>query len=299
MLEHSFGGTWTEAKLAALRDYLTAYRSVFAKNDYFTTWYVDAFAGTGSRSIEKSKYGLFDIDDSQSESDEESQSDSDAFAYLDGSAKIALGLTSPFHRYLFIEKSKARVDELKSTIDSNFPILASRCDFEQSDANAALSAWCAKRDWKKERAIVFLDPYGMQVNWDTVSTLGRTKAVDLWYLFPLGVVRMLTKDGKIEQSWQDRLDKLFGTSDWRERFYKTKTETNLFGEQDVTNRNATVKTVQSYIEERLKTAFTAVAPSLVLKNSKASPMFALCFAAGNERGAPIALRIAKSILKEN
>jgi len=298
MLEHSFGGTWTEAKLAALRDYLTAYRSVFAKNNYFTTWYVDAFAGTGSRSIEKGKYNLFDIDDSQADSNGESQSDSDAFAYLDGSAKIAIGMQSPFDRYLFIEKSKARVDELKSTIDSQYPNLSARCEFEQSDANVALSAWCAKRNWKKERAVVFLDPYGMQVEWNTVSLLGSTKAVDLWYLFPLGVVRMLTKDGKIEQSWQDRLDTLFGAQDWRDHFYKTRTVSNLFGEQDVTNRDATVKNVQSFIEERLKTAFTAVAPSMVLKNSKLSPMFALCFAAGNERGAPIALRIAKSILKE-
>jgi len=53
MTDHSFGGDWTEDKLARLRKYLTAHRTIFTRNErarYFTTWYVDAFAGTGSRS---------------------------------------------------------------------------------------------------------------------------------------------------------------------------------------------------------------------------------------------------------
>jgi three-Cys-motif partner protein len=293
MVEHVFGGDWTEVKLAALRDYLNAYRAVFtgnAKARFFKTWYVDAFAGTGSRSTGDAKNALLESEDPQIDPDES--------AYLDGSAKIALGLSSPFDRYFFIEKSKARFDELKSTIASEYRLLASRCEVKQDDANSALSAWCADRDWKKERAVVFLDPYGMQVDWQTVSLLGRTKSVDLWYLFPLGVVRMLTRDGNIEESWQKRLDILFGTAEWRDHFYKTEKVQSLFGSEDVVRRDATVMNVQRFIEGRLKTAFAAVAPSLVLKNSKSSPLFALCFAAANERGAPTALKIAKSILKE-
>jgi len=46
MVEHSFGGPWTERKLKCLRDYLCAYRAIFTGNEkarYFRTWYVDAF----------------------------------------------------------------------------------------------------------------------------------------------------------------------------------------------------------------------------------------------------------------
>ena len=53
MVEHIFGGSWTEIKLARLAKYLTAYRTIFTGNEkarHFKTWYVDAFAGTGSRS---------------------------------------------------------------------------------------------------------------------------------------------------------------------------------------------------------------------------------------------------------
>jgi three-Cys-motif partner protein len=294
MIEHVFGGDWTEEKLRRLHEYLAAYRAIFSgsqKASFFKTWYVDAFAGTGTRSSGQPQHLPLDPD--------EAQSDADASRYRDGSAKIALGLDSPFDRYLFIEKSKARAEELKTMIAEKYPSLMSRCEIRQTDANAALSSWCKARNWKKERAVVFLDPYGMQVEWNTVDVLGATKAVDLWYLFPLGVARMLTKDGVIEKSWQDRLDILFGTGNWREYFYKTTTERGLFGDFDRVTRDATVRNILDYIEGRLKTSFTAVAPSLVLKNSKSSPLFALCFAVGNQRGAPIAIRIAKSILKDD
>ena len=49
MIEHVFGGDWTEDKLRRLREYLIAYRHIFTGNPraaYFKTWYVDAFAGT-------------------------------------------------------------------------------------------------------------------------------------------------------------------------------------------------------------------------------------------------------------
>jgi hypothetical protein len=59
-----------------------------------------------------------------------------------------------------------------------------------------------------------------------------------------------------------------------------------------------VKNVQKYIEDRLKTAFVEVAPSLVLRNSQSFPQFALCFAASNEKGAKPALKIATHLLKE-
>ena len=52
MAEQKFGGDWTEIKLQRLEQYLKVYRTIFTGNArarYFTTWYVDAFAGTGSR----------------------------------------------------------------------------------------------------------------------------------------------------------------------------------------------------------------------------------------------------------
>lgn len=294
MIEHTFGGDWTEVKLTRLAKYLAAYRTIFTGNErarHFSTWYVDAFAGTGSRSTaELPESGLV--------LSEEVYQDAETSRYRDGSARIALGLQSPFDKYLFIEKSKSRVGELQAVIKQDFPTLIPRCDLRKDDANTVLCAWCQKRDWKKERAVVFLDPYGMQVEWSTIVALGATKAVDLWYLFPLGVARLLTRDGNIDEAWQKRLDQLFGTTEWRSRFYQIRTTPSLFGDREEIERNATVENIQGFIQERLATCFAKVADGLVLRNSKSSPLYSLCFAAANERGAATALKIAQSILND-
>ncbi len=290
MHEQAFGGDWTEKKLDCLRNYLRAYRNVLKGKTFLRTWYVDAFAGTGSRVTALPRTESIFVD--------ETYSDSQAAAYQDGSAKIALGLEDPFDHYLFIEKSRSKAQKLESVIESQFPRLRSRCQVKQADANSALREWCACRDWKKERAVVFLDPFGMQVDWDTVQMLGQTQAVDLWYLFPLGIAtRLLAKDGQIPDGWKLGLDRLFGSQEWHDRFYRTRVINGLFGDTEEVQRDATVSNITGYIETQLKTCFSKTAPSLVLKNSNNSPLFALCFAVANERGADIAVRIAKHILK--
>jgi hypothetical protein len=50
--------------------------------------------------------------------------------------------------------------------------------------------------------------------------------------------------------------------------------------------------------ERLKTIFAGVAKNpLALYNSANTPLYLLCFSAGNEQGAKTAVKIAQDILK--
>ena len=298
MGEHAFGGDWTDVKLAMLEKYLRAYRTIFSGNErarHFRTWYVDAFAGTGSRvnagASDASGEGLFAYDVYE---------DADTKNFRDGSARIALGLEDPFHHYLFIDKSRDRINELRRVIRDEHATLVSRCEVECGDANDVLKKWCQKRDWRNERAVVFLDPYGMQVEWTTVTALAATKAVDLWYLFPLGVgvARLLKRDGRLDESWQKRLDSVWGTPDWRARFYETQTTATLFGRKESVERTASVAKIQAFINERLASCFAGVAKGLVLRNSKSSPLYSLCFAASNERGANTAIKIADEILAD-
>lgn len=54
-----------------------------------------------------------------------------------------------------------------------------------------------------------------------------------------------------------------------------------------------------YFNERLKTVFARVVEQPgILRNSANSPLYLFCFAAGNPRGAPIAVRIAEHLLRE-
>jgi DNA invertase Pin-like site-specific DNA recombinase len=64
-------------------------------------------------------------------------------------------------------------------------------------------------------------------------------------------------------------------------------------------RNVSDAAVGDFIRERLATCFDMkVAKTLILRNSKSSPLYYLCFAASNERGAGPALKIANSILDD-
>lgn len=55
--------------------------------------------------------------------------------------------------------------------------------------------------------------------------------------------------------------------------------------------------IGKFFIERLETVFTKVAQNpLLLYNSKNVPIYLLCFAAGNPRGAPTAVKIAQDIL---
>ena len=285
----SWGGDWTSDKLERLRKYLHEYTKIMNKQP-FQYFYVDAFAGTGYRALKKEEnfekgYLLdFDLED--------------AHEFLDGSVRIALQIKPQFKRYIFIEKDINRYHELEKIKDV-FPHLKERINIENSEANRYLQDFCGKTNWYKTRAVLFLDPYGMEVSWDTIKSIANTKSIDVWILFPLGVAvnRLLRKDGNIDKVWRNKLDIFFGTSDWYDAFYRCEEEDTLFGVESRTKKVANFPAIEKYFINRLKSLFPSVAENpLVLYNSKKNPLYLLCFAASNEKGAQIAKRIAQHIL---
>ena len=169
------------------------------------------------------------------------------------------------------------------------------------DANSAIQNACS-RSWKKSsiRGVMFLDPFGMNVSWETIEAIAKTEAIDMWYLFPLGVGvnRLLKKDGNISPAWKKKLDDIFGSPEWENLFYKKEVVMNLFGEEEVTTKTSDFKQIADFFVKRMETIFAGVIKKpLPLCNSKNNPLYLLCFACGNKRGAGIALNIAGNILK--
>jgi three-Cys-motif partner protein len=305
---HTFGGLWTERKLAALEGYLTAYKHIFDKGRWaskYKTIYVDGFAGTGERT---------EADHPEPNRSVDLNNQSDLFApepggpenrqqrgAKRGSARVALELASPFDQYLFVEANVTRASQLKDLIQrEEYRALDAR--IEVGDANEVISTWCSATDWHRSRAVVFLDPYGMSVEWSTIERIARTSAIDLWILFPLGagINRMLTRGKKPPPSWITKIDRILGTDAWQEIFYKELVEQGLFGEE-VTRivKTATFATMTKFFLERLESVFEAVSPeAMALTNSRGNPLYMLCFAAGNKVGAPIAVKIANHLLKD-
>jgi len=293
---HRFGGDWTNTKLDVLAKYLESYTTALrdkpTKEHPFRKGYIDAFAGTGYREARR--------EDAASEPSQAllfpDLAESEPQALLDGSARRALKIEPRFDRYVFIERSPERCAALEA-LKNEFPHLAGDIQIQQGNANKKIEELCGK-DWKSHRAVLFLDPYGMQVEWKTIEAIAKTEAIDLWLLFPLGigVNRLLTKSGEIPEPWRHRLNLLLGTEDWFDEFYRMERKRTLFGEADHVVK-ATTETIGRYFNERLKSVFAAVADEpRVLRNSANCPLYLLCFAVGNENGARIALRIANHLL---
>jgi three-Cys-motif partner protein len=294
---HRFGGDWTQTKLDILAGYLRAYTTAL-KNQAFSKVYIDAFAGTGYRSAKTpdlrddagTTIGLFPEEEGVAEEQD---------SLVAGSAAIALGTEPSFDRYVFIEQDTKRCRHLER-LRNDFPERAAAIDIREGDANEEVRKLC-RSDWKGRRGVLFLDPYGMNVEWATLQAIAETQAIDLWLLFPLGigVNRLLTKSGEIPPEWSACLDRLFGTHDWLEAFYSRERQLGLFGESGVT-KDADFASIGRFFNERLESIFPAVAQEPgVLRNSSNNPLYLLCFAVSNPEKKAIApaLRIANHLLK--
>jgi three-Cys-motif partner protein len=290
---HRFGGPWTERKLEALHDYLVQYQLIFKRNPRarkLRTVYVDAFAGTGERDGAEREEGpgLFGYDE-------------EIRGYQEGSVRKALSIDNKFDQYIFVENKPKHAAALKKLIASEFSSLSDRCTIEQEDANTWLQRWCRTQPWSRQRAVVFLDPYGMNVDWQTMEAIARTKAIDLWVLFPfaIGANRMMPKDAPPDSAWARRLTAIFGTDEWKSRFYGKSAKRDLFGEVEGSMvKIAGMDEILEFFLERLRSVFAKIVERpLILENSKRTPMYALCFAAGNPAGARTAVRIASHLTK--
>ena len=277
------GGPWTERKLAAVRKYLQAFNTALSKRN-FTRVYADAFAGSGSRELDCVPL----LDD-----------DLDIARIAKGSARIALESKPSFHRFIFIEKTASNVASLRG-LRPEFPELD--VQIRKTDANSELvniaKAW--DQNW---RGILFLDPYGCQVEWNCLTAVAATTAIDVWLLFPLNAVRRtLPNGGAFEPGWGERLDLLFGTPAWFDRFYPKIRKDDLFGTQMPEHvRTVTLDGIEAFYRERLCELFKAGVckkppPS---RRAKSRPLFSLFFACSNPSRAArtIAHEIADHILR--
>ena len=286
--KHLFGGSWTEKKLKILKKYLDSYNTAL-KNQPFTRVYIDAFAGTGYRHQRKRQYNI------QGFFEELEENESKQF--LKGSAKLALEACPSFHRYIFIESDQNKINELEK-LQKEYPEKAKQIEIVRSDANEFIQNYCKDEDWANTRAVLFLDPFATEVEWSTIEAIAKTECIDVWILFPLMAVnRLLAKDP--QKISYDRLNRIFGTQDWFEYFYKTRTLDDIFGKSvDTIIKACDFTRIGNFYKSRLKTIFPGVAEKpKVFYNSRGIALFQLFFAAGNTKGSPIAIRIAEHLIR--
>jgi three-Cys-motif partner protein len=287
----NFGGDWTDEKLERLAKYLPAITKILKGRPYKYV-YIDAFAGPGYR-MHQCKQAVSIEDLWNDDPDERGQ------RFTASSALVAMRSEPPFQSYIFIERDESALRKLEQRLREEFPQRISLAKFEPGDANVVLKQLC-DRDWSKHRAVLFLDPYGMEVEWSTVEAVARTRAIDVWILFPagIGVNRQLPCDGNVPAWARVAFTRFFGTPEWYDRFYVKDATADMFGGADRVQKIGSSEQIVTFYRERLEEIFPHVAPNpLVLCNSNNAPMFALFFAAANRKYGANAVKIAQHILK--
>jgi three-Cys-motif partner protein len=204
-----------------------------------------------------------------------------------------------FDIYYFVEKNSKNAFELRKTIDENFPSKKAISHVVNEDCNIKIKSLAEfLRINYQYRALMFIDPYGMSVDWSSIEALNKL-GIDLWILVPtgIGVSRLLKNDGNIDERWIVKLEKFLGISQKEiiDTFYKKHIQPHLFDsgvtlfkEQDAVAR------IHCLYSQKLRTVFKKVSDAFVLKNSNNSIMYHFMMATNNDA----AFKIANDVVKK-
>lgn len=162
---HVFGGPDTSRKLRCLQEYLQAF-SIALRNQQFACVYIDAFAGSGTRTEVRPGLPLFGPDFAEPEE-----------ITTPGSARIAIEIDPPMHSVVLIEQDTSRFSELQALVDM-YP--DRKIIPRNGDANKLVGSTCRLLVlpaplFEKERGIGigaliedFVDP--LRVHWTCVGS---------------------------------------------------------------------------------------------------------------------------------
>lgn len=279
--EHEFGSDETDLKLSLVSAYLGRFTTALRRK-YPNLWYIDAFAGTGVRTVKHDPHegDLFTAPRDARTEDRE------------GSALLAINTKPAFTQLVFID---LRARHYKALLALQMAHRDRSIYVIRGNANEIVTNIARSKDWRSTRAVLFLDPYGMQVEWETLQAIRRTEAMDIWYLVSLaGLYRQAALDrSRITPESRRRLSRMLGTEAWLDDWYSPHLQASILDGSRGYSRSATVDDMVLYVRKRLETLFPAVLEPLRLRNKKGGPAFALFFLMSNPD--PKAIKVATGI----
>jgi three-Cys-motif partner protein len=240
-------GEWSELKLEILKKYAAAYSPILT-NKKLHHAYIDGFAGAGHH-VSKRTNGL-----------------------IPGSPLTALDIVPPFKEYHFIDLDEARVDELRRLTKgkSNVYVHEGDCNEILLSQVFPLISYKAFR-----RALCVLDPYRLQLKWETIKAAASEKTIEIILNFPMmDMNRNVFRDGASDKKIR-QMTAFWGDESWKDIAFRS--DENLFGEPEKQPNDAIAEAFQ----ERLKTVagFKYVPKPAPMRNSKNSTVYYLYFAA--------------------
>ncbi len=279
-----FGGPWTRIKIEILKDYLNFY--TIALKGKFILHYADAFAGVGKHSRK--------IADEQPELFEEES--------FRGSVLTALDTDPPFDRYYFNDLNPAFIKELWKIRDQ---YIDRDITIKEMDANRFIPQFAKHLNWN-ERAVLFVDPFKTEVDWQTLVEVAKSKKIDMWLLFPLSALIRLTEKERPEVSpvWAEVLDRMLGSNDWEAELYQPRElppMDDMFGARpDPVMERLNPEALQAWVKSKLEREFAYVEEPVMLKNN-GRPLFSLFLALANDsdKAKALARKVTRAIIKKH
>lgn len=257
-------GIWSEIKLDIIKEYANAFTKIMRNRSWCKGYaYIDAFAGAGVHI--RRKTGEFIL----------------------GSPLNALEIDNPFTEYHYIDIDKEKTEILSGLVSDRTDI-----NIYQENCNEILTEKILPSlPYKSyKRALCILDPYGLHLNWKTIMTAAQQGTTEIFLNFPLMDINrnVLHKDLLLAEPDQiERMNRFCGTEEWQEILYRE--QKGLFGDTYQMKIGGNAKLGNWFKKERLQKAagFEFVPEPLLMRNSKAGPLFFLFFASHDETGQKI------------
>jgi three-Cys-motif partner protein len=260
-------GYWSEVKLDIIRDYVKAYSTILSAQPKLYHVYIDAFAGAGIH-VSKASGGE-----------------------VAGSPLIAVNTEPPFREYHLIDLDGSKIKHLRS-------ILGQRPDVRiyQGDCNRIMLDQVLPNVRYEDfrRGLCLLDPYGLHLDWQVISTAGQSKAIDLFLNFPIMDMNRNVfwhYPEKVDKPDIRRMNTFWGDESWRNVAYQE--ERTLFGPVE---KKAANETVAEAFRQRLRdlAGFANVPDPVPMRNSSGAVVYYLFFASPK----PVAQKIVVAVFKK-
>jgi len=265
-------GYWSEVKLDIIREYAAAYSRIISSqmSPKFYHLYIDAFAGGG---LHKSK---------------------STGEFILGSPANALLVDPPFREYHFIDLDEMKVESLEGLAGTREDVRVYRGDCNQILLTEVLPR-AKYEDYR--RALCVLDPYGLHLDWEVVTTIGQMRSVEIFLNFPVADMNrnvLRHKRDQVSQAQIDRMNRFWGDDSWQNAAYIPAKQMDLFRE-DSEEKASNEIMAEAYRKRLVEMAgFNNVPSPIAMRNTKNAIVYYLFFASHK----PVAEGIIRDIFKK-
>lgn len=161
--------------------------------------------------------------------------------------------------------------------------------------------WKGQNSWR-QRGIVFLDPYGMSVRWDTLQLIASTRKLDVWFLFAAKAVRQQLGGSihDVDEGKAAALDRFFGEPSWRKEFFRApEGQVTLFDIEPTAEIAVNLSAIGAYARTRFADAFCWVSEPKSLTVRNVPDYFQLYCMTNNssEKAAALVSRLHAGVVK--